>query len=59
MLDRLKALGGQKGNQSLRQELGWDEYTYFAVKQDLVAAGRLSSGRGRGGSVALTGGRVD
>lgn len=54
LLDRLIALGGQKGNQTLRQELGWDESTYLAVKEDLVAAGRLRPGKGRGGSVALS-----
>jgi type I restriction enzyme M protein len=46
-------LGGSKGNQTLREELGWDEATYDAVKNDLVVSGRLIPGRGRGGSVAI------
>ena len=53
VLDLLKKLGGSKGNQTLRSELGWDEETYVAVKDDLVATGRLVRGKGRGGSVSL------
>jgi len=52
LLDALPATGISKGNQSLRSELGWDQSTYNAVKQDLVAAGKLVPGRGRGGSVS-------
>jgi DNA repair exonuclease SbcCD ATPase subunit len=54
-LSTLSSLGGSKGNQSLREDLGWDEATYFVVKNDLVNAGRLLSGKGRGGSVSLPG----
>ena len=53
MLKLLEDSGGPKGNQTLRQELGWDEATYNKVKDDLVRAGKLAVGRGRGGSVAL------
>jgi type I restriction enzyme M protein len=53
LISCLRELGSKSGNQSLRQELGWDETTYNAVKEDLVNSGRLISGRGRGGSVAL------
>ncbi len=54
LLRALSALGGSKGNQTLRQELGWDDPTYRAVRQNLMASGKLVSGRGRGGSVSLT-----
>jgi hypothetical protein len=53
VLHLLRKLGGSKGNQTLRSELGWDEKTYVAVKDDLVATGRLVRGKGRGGSVSL------
>lgn len=53
MLKLLEACGGSKGNQTLRQELGWDDATYNKVKDDLVRSGKLAVGRGRGGSVAL------
>lgn len=53
LVTALESAGGSKGNISLRQSLGWDESTYEAVKKDLLAAGRLVSGRGKGGSVAL------
>ncbi len=53
LVTALESEGGSKGNISLRQSLGWDESTYEAVKKDLLAAGKLVSGRGKGGSVAL------
>lgn len=43
--------GSTIGNASLRERLGWDEATYAAVRDALVAAGVLEKGRGRGGSV--------
>ncbi len=55
LLARLSDLGGSAGNLTLRESLGWDETTYAGVKADLVAAGRLVPGRGRGGSVSLPG----
>ena len=54
-LGALEALGGSAGNGKLRELLGWDEATYEAVKQVLVASGQLQTGRGRGGSVSLAG----
>ena len=53
LLSTLLSLGGSKGNLSLRQILGWDESVYDAVKINLIAAGRLNTGRGKGGSVNL------
>jgi DNA repair exonuclease SbcCD ATPase subunit len=50
-LAALSAAGGSKGNQSLRLELRWDEATYNSVRSDLIAAGTVFAGRGRGGSV--------
>ena len=55
--DRLVAalteLGGSAGNGRLRDALAWDEGAYDAVKNDLLASGVLTAGRGRGGSVSL------
>jgi hypothetical protein len=53
LLDTLANLGGSKGNIALREELGWEEGIYNAVKDDLVAARKLMPGKGRGGSVSL------
>jgi type I restriction enzyme M protein len=53
LLGALEALGGTAGNGRLRELLGWDEATYEAVKGELLTAGRLLPGRGRGGSVSL------
>lgn len=53
LLKALQELAGAAGNQKLRTALGWDEDTYAAVRDALVAAGRLAKGRGRGGSVLL------
>ena len=55
LMNALSAGSGARGNQSLRQELAWDDLTYSRVKEDLVASGRLVPGKGRGGSVSLTG----
>lgn len=52
-LAALQAAGGKSGNQSLNTTLGWDDATYDAVKEDLLASGEIVPGRGRGGSVAL------
>jgi hypothetical protein len=43
--------GSAIGNASLREQLGWEEASYFAVRDELVAAGILEKGKGRGGSV--------
>lgn len=50
----LTSLGGSAGNQRLREALGWQDSTYQRIKQQLIDDGRIRSGRGRGGSVALT-----
>ena len=49
----LTELGGSAGNGRLREALQWQEATYNAVKDDLIAGGVVTPGRGRGGSVAL------
>ncbi len=49
----LTELGGSAGNGRLREALAWDEQAYDAVKDALIAQGRLVPGRGRGGSVSL------
>lgn len=52
-LAALQTAGGKAGNQTLNATLGWDDTTYNAVKEDLLASGKINSGRGRGGSVSL------
>ncbi len=52
-LAALRARGGSSGNGALREALGWDETTYDEVKLALLAAGTITPGRGRGGSVAI------
>jgi type I restriction enzyme M protein len=49
----LEALGGSTSNGRLRELLGWSEQVYDAVKATLLLSGRIKTGRGRGGSVAL------
>jgi len=49
----LAELGGSAGNGRLREALQWDEAAYNAVKDELVAEGVVTPGRGRGGSVSL------
>lgn len=49
----LTSLGGSAGNVMLRDRLGWEQETYDAVKQALIADGVVGKGRGRGGSVFL------
>lgn len=51
----LTELGGSAGNGRLREALQWDEAAYGAVKDELVAEGVVTPGRGRGGSVSLGG----
>ncbi len=52
-IEILRELGGAAGNGKLRNELGWQESSYQRVKGELVESGRITPGRGRGGSVAL------
>lgn len=51
----LTELGGSAGNGRLREALQWEEAAYNAVKDELVAEGIVTPGRGRGGSVSLGG----
>lgn len=46
-------LGGSAENGRLRKTLQWDEATYNAVKDELVAAGTVMPKRQRGGSVSI------
>ena len=39
------------GNSALREQLGWDEATYWSLRNKLIEEGLLEKGRGRGGSV--------
>lgn len=39
------------GNVTLLSQLGWDEAVYWRIRDRLIDAGRLTKGRGRGGSV--------
>lgn len=52
-ISALKELGGSSGNQALRERLDWADKRYEAVKNTLLGAGKISTGRGRGGSVAI------
>jgi type I restriction enzyme M protein len=56
-LETLAACGGSAGNGRLRDELGWQEDTYWSVHAALIEEGSVLAGRGRGGSVALANGR--
>lgn len=51
----LSQLGGAAGNGRLREALKWDEVVYGTVKDDLIAEGVVTLGRGRGGLVSLVG----
>lgn len=53
-ISTLEAMGGSAGNQRLREALGWQESTYDGIKQQLLEESRIISGRGRGGSIALS-----
>ncbi len=50
----LASLGDSAGNQRLQEALGWQDSTYQRIKQHLLEEGRIRTGRGRGGSVALS-----
>ncbi len=56
-LEALTELGGSAGNVRLREALQWDEEAYARVKNALIEAGAILAGRGRGGSVLLSGGK--
>jgi type I restriction enzyme M protein len=52
-VETLKELGGSAGNGRLRDALGWQDDTYWAVHTALIEDGTVIAGRGRGGSVAV------
>ena len=54
-LAALTELGGSVGNGRLREALQLDEAAYNAVKDELVSEGVVTTGRGRDGSVSLSG----
>ena len=51
LLSKVDEKGGISGNVSLERELGWDDDTYWSVRNRLVDAGQLQLGKGKGGSV--------
>ena len=53
LIDRVPADGSTIGNGSLRKVLDWDVDRYQHVRDELVAAGTIRLGRGRGGTVSL------
>jgi hypothetical protein len=50
----LTALGGKAGNGPMMRKLNWSEEDYNWIKDNLLAEGIIRTGRGRGGSIALT-----
>jgi len=54
-LGALTRAGGASGNVTMRALLGWDEDRYFRVQKALIALGKITTGKGRGGSVQLAG----
>ena len=55
LLDILTAEGESMGNGRALEATGWQEDTYLRVRDALVEAGLIEKGRGRGGSIKLTG----
>lgn len=56
LLDVLKEQNGAAGNAALQRALGWrNEDRYWNVRNSLIEAGVLTTGRGRGGSVRFIG----
>jgi type I restriction enzyme M protein len=55
LFNHVPADGSPIGNGAIREALGWDEARYEAVRDAMVAQGRLEKGRGRGGSVRRVG----
>lgn len=53
LIAKIKENGGHAGNVTLQRELGWNEETYWTIRDRLVDSGLLELGRGRGGSVSL------
>jgi hypothetical protein len=52
-LRHVREAGGTIGNVSLQRSLAWPEDRYWSVHAELLDAGVIASGRGRGGSVIL------
>jgi hypothetical protein len=52
-ISAMEDLGGKSGNSALRENLGWTDEHYAAVKDYLIEQGNIVPGKGRGGSVAL------
>jgi hypothetical protein len=42
---------GLVGNGALRRKLGWDDHRYWYIRDSLLQAGLVRTGRGKGGSV--------
>lgn len=53
-ISALRSAGGSKGSNGLRQQLGWDEAKFNAIKLELIASRQLTVGRGRGGVISLS-----
>ncbi len=54
-LSTLHRLGGTSGNVTLREALRFEEEDYFRIQKSLIGLGKIQTGKGRGGSVTLTG----
>jgi hypothetical protein len=54
-IQKLTDLGGKAGNGNLRETLGWDEETFDRIKSALLQSGKITPGKGRGGSVKIPG----
>ncbi len=50
-LDRVPTDGKTKGNFTLKNELGWEDDKYWSIRDELLAEGLISLGKGKGGSV--------
>ncbi|WP_157935902.1 hypothetical protein [Paracoccus zhejiangensis] len=53
-LAALRSVGGSSGNGSLRANLNWDEEFYWKVQGHLIETGKVTAGRGRGGTVRIS-----
>jgi hypothetical protein len=53
LIEKIREKGGHAGNVTLQRELGWEEETYWPIRDRLVDSGLLELGRGRGGSVSI------
>jgi hypothetical protein len=53
LLEHVPTDGSAIGNRTLKERLRWEEDTYWSVRNELIDAGVLEKGRGKGGSVKL------